>query len=166
MSFKSSTQLNQREFSVVARMAKGEEEGEEMKKWLLAIRHAHERAWYIAQCFLLTAHGRDINPDEFSAESFGRLWENSGQCLQAKTLDFNDIDLLEGFSGKIPKTADGKESKRFTMVGLWANTKYRKDFIDFLKAERIPPHLILLAFPVTRGKHDGMFNLKLTTDTY
>ena len=163
MAFTTSTH-KQPKFSVAGRMAKSEPETDE--KWSDAIRYAHERAYWICQHFLLSANGRGCNESDFSAESFGRLWENSGGELHAKTLDFNDIDLLEEFPGTVPKTADGKDSKRFTMIGLWATTRYRKDFIDFLKAERIPPHLILLAFPVTRGKHDGMFNLKLTTDTY
>ncbi len=164
MAFTSPQQHNQPTFSVEGRMAKTEPEADE--KWTNAILYAHERAYWICQHFLLTANGRECKEADFSAESFGQLWRNSGECLQAKALDFNHIDLLEEFPGEVPKTADGKDSKRFTMIGLWATTRYRKDFIAFLQAERIPPDVILLAFPLTRGKHDGMFNLKMTNDTH
>ena len=138
--------------------------------WPKAIDYAHESAWdYTILPLILSAHGVDPrDTSESNSDKLARLWENSGGKLEARECDFNGINLLDGYDGKIPAGKDpSKPAIRFSMIGLatgGAKDKrgsYRIEFTEYLQQNRIPDGLTLLIFPAQRGVHNGMFNIVL-----
>jgi len=141
------------------------EKEEKQDDWGPAIEHAHGQAWYVAQCLILEANGVNIDDERSSlSEKLAVLWEHAQEAVEARGCDLNGIDLLEGYTGEIPRGKGGNPSARFTMVGLCVTPRYREEFVSYLKESRIPGDLVLLAFPARRGVKDGKFNLKLTYD--
>lgn len=133
--------------------------------WEPAIAYADSTAWYITQCILLEANGVNIDEHSNISEKFGALWERNQDAIETRNCDLNDIDLLEGYKGEIPPGKEGKPCARFTMIGVLMTPRYREAFNAYLKKERIPDNLVLLAFPTRRGVKDGKFNLKFTYDS-
>tara|TARA_Y100000589_G_scaffold63864_1_gene55348 strand:+ start:425 stop:922 length:498 start_codon:yes stop_codon:yes gene_type:complete len=134
--------------------------------WTPAIAYADSTAWYYIQCIMLESNGVDIDDERSNlTEKFATLWEHNQDAIEARGCDLNDIDLLEGYKGEIPPGKDGKPCARFTMIGVLMTPRYREAFIAYLKKERIPDNLVLLAFPARRGIKDGKFNLKFTFDS-
>jgi len=134
--------------------------------WTPAIAYADSTAWYIIQCILLESNGVNIDDERSNiSEKFGDLWERNHDAIEARGCDLNDINLLEGYKGEIPPGKDGKPCGRFTMIGVLMTSHYRDAFNAYLKKERIPDNLVLLAFPARRGVKDGKFNLKFTFDS-
>jgi hypothetical protein len=134
--------------------------------WEPAIAYADSTTWYILQCLLLESNGVDVDDEESSlSDKFGNLWEHNQDAIEARGCDMNGINLLEGYKGEIPPGKDGKPCARFTMIGVLMTPRYREAFNAYLKKERIPDHLVLLAFPARRGIKDGKINLKFTFDS-
>jgi len=154
------------EFTVVGRVGRTERKPD---IWGPAIDYAHSTAWYITQCLILEANGvnTDIEASNHTAQ-LERLWKTSGGELEARNCDLNGIDLLDGYDGEIPSGKEGKPAVRFNAIGLFTGGQkgdsgsYRKEFVCYLKSNRIPSDLVLLVFPARRGVKDGRFNLKLT----